>query len=206
MISSPWSADRLANSQHRTDPARVEEKTLLGLDHPPVQRDRFGAASGGNPGGERRMTPDSAKNNGRRSRRPWSEGVAVHALGIHRSDGAGAAHRLRSRVRDVPALITLVLDVRGHAALYGLRSPGVGEVMTISTGDCLELPVPLINYHRNLLMAHADDLVTQVCPICRVHQCEDWRAARKWLSAADELTVPQERWLSIARLDLKQQP
>lgn len=78
--------------------------------------------------------------------------------------------------------------------------------MTIFTSDWSELPVPLINYHRDVLMAHADGLVIQVCPICQVHRCEDWRAAREWLSAADELTASPKRWQSMAGLDLKRQP
>lgn len=75
--------------------------------------------------------------------------------------------------------------------------------MSIRTGDWSELSAALITYHRERLMAHADDLVTQVCPVCQVHHCEDWRAAREWLLAADKLTTPAAHYPAVAERDRK---
>jgi hypothetical protein len=157
----------------------------------------------GDSGGERRVLLNLPRTrNGVVPRRAsCSEGVAVHDT--DRVDGVGVARRLRSWVRDVPALTALVPDVRGRVALYGLRSSGVGAAMSIFTGDWSEVSPPLITYHRDLLITHADDLVTQVCAVCLMQQCPDWRAAREWLLAADELTVPAPHHAAMAQLDRK---
>lgn len=69
--------------------------------------------------------------------------------------------------------------------------------------DWPERSAPVVAYYRDLLIAHTDDLVTQVCLVCQVHQCEDWRVARDWLANADELTAPAPHHQAVAALDRK---
>ena len=93
--------------------------------------------------------------------------------------------------------------VWSRIALHGLRSAEVGAVMGVLAGDWSEVSTPIIRYHRELLIAHADELVTQVCGLCYMQQCPDWRAAREWLLAADELTIPAAHYPELAELDRK---
>lgn len=60
-----------------------------------------------------------------------------------------------------------------------------------------------VAYYRQVLVAHTDDLVLGVCPVCRATRCEDWCTAYDRLAAAGELMASPERWHSIAKADRK---
>lgn len=46
-----------------------------------------------------------------------------------------------------------------------------------------ELSPELVTYYRDVLLKHANDLITDVCPVCQVAKCSDW------VNAYTKLTV-----------------
>jgi hypothetical protein len=62
--------------------------------------------------------------------------------------------------------------------------------------------VPIeIAYYRDMLVAHADDLVTGVCAVCLMDHCPDWRNAYDRLAAAGELMTLPQRYQQAAERD-----
>lgn len=58
-----------------------------------------------------------------------------------------------------------------------------------------------VAYYREVLVAHANDLVLGVCSVCQVTRCMDWCNAYDRLAAAGELMASSERWQGIADAD-----
>jgi hypothetical protein len=52
----------------------------------------------------------------------------------------------------------------------------------------------LVQHYRDVLVAHADGLVTGACPHCRVSRCRIWIDAYDRLAAAGEAMATPDRW------------
>jgi hypothetical protein len=61
-------------------------------------------------------------------------------------------------------------------------------------------PVEVVCW-RNILVAHANDLVLGVCIVCQAAHCPAWRAAYDRLAGAGELMRPLRRWQGMADVD-----
>lgn len=81
-------------------------------------------------------------------------------------------------------------------------------VSRVSAREYEWVPEPLsaieVAYYRDVLIAHADDLITGVCAICLMSRCPDWQNAFDRLSAAGELMAAPGRWQAVAEMDRKE--
>jgi hypothetical protein len=58
-----------------------------------------------------------------------------------------------------------------------------------------------VAYYRDMLVTHADDLVTGTCALCFMDRCPDWQNAFDRLSAAGELLTAPDEWYQVAERD-----
>jgi hypothetical protein len=57
-----------------------------------------------------------------------------------------------------------------------------------------EMALEAVRHYRRMLELHANDPATGACPICRVRQCMDWRAAFDRIAIAGEVMAEPGRW------------
>lgn len=56
------------------------------------------------------------------------------------------------------------------------------------------LAAEVVAYYRRVLLSHADDRGSGVCPVCQVARCADWRHAFDKLALAGEVMGEAGRW------------